>query len=89
MVRIAEGEHPKDIRESNYFTESGDYSVGEQASNIMLNCLMYKMSYYRFGDIRVFFKYFIFILNIFLIFLLIIIFLVFNDFFIQFLIFFI
>ncbi|VDN54963.1 unnamed protein product [Dracunculus medinensis] len=52
MVRIAEGEHPKDIRESNYFTESGDYSVGEQASNIMLNCLMYKMSYYRFGDIR-------------------------------------
>uniref|UniRef100_A0A1I7XSE3 dolichyl-diphosphooligosaccharide--protein glycotransferase n=1 Tax=Heterorhabditis bacteriophora TaxID=37862 RepID=A0A1I7XSE3_HETBA len=53
MVRIAEGEHPKDIRESNYFTESGEYSVGAQASETMLNCLMYKMSYYRFGETRV------------------------------------
>ncbi|CAD6188574.1 unnamed protein product [Caenorhabditis auriculariae] len=53
MVRIAQGEHPKDIREENYFTESGEYSVGAQASEIMLNCLMYKMSYYRFAETRV------------------------------------
>ncbi|CAI4232497.1 unnamed protein product [Auanema sp. JU1783] len=53
MVRIAEGEHPKEIREANYFTESGEYSVGAQASETMLNCLMYKMSYYRFGETRV------------------------------------
>jgi dolichyl-diphosphooligosaccharide--protein glycosyltransferase len=33
MVRIAEGEHPQDIREADYFT--------------------YKLSYYRFGDVRV------------------------------------
>ncbi|PAV89310.1 hypothetical protein WR25_05725 [Diploscapter pachys] len=52
MVRIAEGEHPKEIREVNYFTESGEYSVGAQASETMLNCLMYKMSYYRFGETR-------------------------------------
>lgn len=52
MVRIAEGEHPKDIRESNYFSESGDYTVGAQGSEIMLNCLMYKMCYYRFGEIK-------------------------------------
>uniref|UniRef100_A0A0N5AM62 dolichyl-diphosphooligosaccharide--protein glycotransferase n=1 Tax=Syphacia muris TaxID=451379 RepID=A0A0N5AM62_9BILA len=52
MVRIAEGEHPNDIRESNYFTESGDYSVGSDASETMLNCLMYKLCYYRFGEIK-------------------------------------
>ncbi|VDK85052.1 unnamed protein product [Litomosoides sigmodontis] len=50
MVRIAEGEHPKEIREANYFTESGDYSVGPEASETMLNSVMYKISYYRFGD---------------------------------------
>ncbi|EPB72800.1 hypothetical protein ANCCEY_08105 [Ancylostoma ceylanicum] len=54
MVRIAEGEHPKEIkvREANYFTESGEYSVGPHASDIMLNCMMYKMSYYRFAEVR-------------------------------------
>ncbi|KAJ1372938.1 oligosaccharyl transferase stt3 subunit [Parelaphostrongylus tenuis] len=52
MVRIAEGEHPKEIKETNYFTESGEYSVGSAASETMLNCLMYKMSYYRFAELR-------------------------------------
>ncbi|KHJ79320.1 hypothetical protein OESDEN_21035, partial [Oesophagostomum dentatum] len=52
MVRIAEGEHPKEIKEANYFTDSGEYSVGPQASEIMLNCMMYKMSYYRFAEVR-------------------------------------
>ena len=40
------------FEEVNYFTESGEYSVGAQASETMLNCLMYKMSYYRFGETR-------------------------------------
>uniref|UniRef100_A0A914Q392 Dolichyl-diphosphooligosaccharide--protein glycotransferase n=1 Tax=Panagrolaimus davidi TaxID=227884 RepID=A0A914Q392_9BILA len=53
MVRIAEGEHPKIIREADYFTENGEYSVGEQASQTMLNSIMYKMSYYRFGEMNV------------------------------------
>ncbi|VDN05981.1 unnamed protein product [Thelazia callipaeda] len=53
MVRIAEGEHPKEIHEADYFTESGDYSVGGKASETMLNSLMYKICYYRFGDIKI------------------------------------
>lgn len=53
MVRIAEGEYPKIIREGDYFTESGEYSVGAQASETMMNSIMYKMSYYRFGELRI------------------------------------
>ncbi|KAL4001849.1 Oligosaccharyl transferase STT3 subunit family protein [Acanthocheilonema viteae] len=53
MVRIAEGEHPKEIHEADYFTESGDYSVGADASETMLNSVMYKISYYRFGDFEI------------------------------------
>jgi len=52
MVRIAEGEHPKIIREADYFTESGEYSVGAQASKTMTDSIMYRMSYYRFGELR-------------------------------------
>uniref|UniRef100_A0AC35U0I3 Dolichyl-diphosphooligosaccharide--protein glycotransferase n=1 Tax=Rhabditophanes sp. KR3021 TaxID=114890 RepID=A0AC35U0I3_9BILA len=51
MVRIAEGEYPHIIREKEYFTERGDYSVGDQASKTMTDSLMYKLSYYRFGEI--------------------------------------
>jgi len=53
MVRIAEGEHPQDIREADYFTAKGEYKVDEEASPTMLNCLMYKLSYYRFGDVKI------------------------------------
>ena len=53
MVRIAEGEHPKDIRESDYFTEQGEFRVDAGGSQTLLNCLMYKLSYYRFGEIQV------------------------------------
>jgi len=52
MVRIAEGEHPKDIRESDYFTERGEFRIDAEGSPTLLNCLMYKLSYYRFGDLR-------------------------------------
>merc|ERR1719411_216338 len=51
MVRIAEGEHPQDIRESNYFTPSGEYRVDEQAPKIFTESVMYKCSYYRFGEL--------------------------------------
>lgn len=56
MVRIAEGEHPKDIRESDYFTEQGEFRVDAGGSQTLLNCLMYKLSYYRFGEIQVDFR---------------------------------
>lgn len=52
MVRIAEGEHPKDIRETDYFNDKGEFRVDEYGSQTLLNCLMYKMSYYRFGELQ-------------------------------------
>lgn len=52
MVRIAEGEHPKDIRESDYFTEQGEFRVDSEGSATLLNSLMYKLSYYRFGELK-------------------------------------
>merc|ERR1719383_945408 len=42
MVRIAEGEHPKDIHEGDYLTPDGSYRVDSQGSPTLLNCLMYK-----------------------------------------------
>ncbi|XP_034938434.1 dolichyl-diphosphooligosaccharide--protein glycosyltransferase subunit STT3B isoform X2 [Chelonus insularis] len=51
MVRIAEGEHPQDIRESDYYTERGEFRVDAEGSPTLLNCLMYKLSYYRFGEV--------------------------------------
>lgn len=56
MVRIAEGEHPKDIRESDYFTDQGEFRVDAGGSKTLLNCLMYKLSYYRFGEIQLDFR---------------------------------
>ncbi|ORX62087.1 STT3 subunit of Oligosaccharyl transferase [Hesseltinella vesiculosa] len=51
MIRIAEGVWPDKIKESDYFTASGDYRVDDQASPAMRNSLMYKMSYYRFHEL--------------------------------------
>ncbi|BET01492.1 Oligosaccharyl transferase STT3 subunit [Nesidiocoris tenuis] len=56
MVRIAEGEHPKDIRESDYFTDKGEFRVDAEGSPVLLNCLMYKLSYYRFGELQLDFR---------------------------------
>ncbi|KAL7858801.1 hypothetical protein AOLI_G00189030 [Acnodon oligacanthus] len=56
MVRIAEGEHPKDVRESDYFTPQGEFRVDKAGSPTLLNCLMYKMSYYRFGEMQLDFR---------------------------------
>ncbi|XP_075261616.1 dolichyl-diphosphooligosaccharide--protein glycosyltransferase subunit STT3B-like [Convolutriloba macropyga] len=56
MVRIAEGEHPQEIKESNYFSDAGSYRVDNEASDTMLNCLMYLMSYYRFGEVQLDFR---------------------------------
>jgi dolichyl-diphosphooligosaccharide--protein glycosyltransferase len=46
------GEHPKDIREQDYFTENGEFRVDRSGSPILLNCLMYKLCYYRFGELQ-------------------------------------
>ena len=53
MVRIGgstpEGAH---IKETDYFSADGQYTVSKEASQTMLNCLMYKLSYYRFGEMH-------------------------------------
>ncbi|KFM59622.1 Dolichyl-diphosphooligosaccharide--protein glycosyltransferase subunit STT3B, partial [Stegodyphus mimosarum] len=56
MVRIAEGEHPRDIKESDYYTSRGEFRVDEHGSPTLLNCLMYKLSYYRFGELQLDFR---------------------------------
>lgn len=50
MVRIGGGVYPE-IKEKDYFTPGGDYRVDKSGSPIMLNSLMYKMCYYKFGSI--------------------------------------
>jgi len=52
MVRIG-GSTPEgaDIKEWDYYTPSGEFRVDNEGSNKMLNCLMYKMCYYRFGQV--------------------------------------
>lgn len=52
MVRIGgsteKGEH---IKENDYYTPSGEFRVDAEGSPTMLNCLMYKLCYYRFGQV--------------------------------------
>ncbi|CAD5227448.1 unnamed protein product [Bursaphelenchus okinawaensis] len=52
MVRIGgstpEGHH---IKERDYYTKRGEYKVDKDGSPTMLNSLMYKLSYYKFGQL--------------------------------------
>lgn len=52
MVRIGgsteKGEH---IKESDYYTPTGEFRVDREGAPVLLNCLMYKMCYYRFGEV--------------------------------------
>ena len=52
MVRIGgstpEGAH---IKESDYYTPQGEFRVDKEGSATLLNCLMYKLSYYKFGQL--------------------------------------
>jgi len=50
MVRIAGSTDPN-VKEKDYFTPSGEFRVDSEGSPIMLNCLMYKMCYWRFGQV--------------------------------------
>eukprot|EP01095_Lingulamoeba_sp_RSL-Kostka_P009804 TRINITY_DN3415_c0_g1_i1.p1 TRINITY_DN3415_c0_g1~~TRINITY_DN3415_c0_g1_i1.p1 ORF type:complete len:696 (+),score=241.89 TRINITY_DN3415_c0_g1_i1:48-2135(+) len=52
MVRIA-GSTDTSIREEKFFTADGEYSMGRGVSNDMMNSVMYKTSYYRFGELMV------------------------------------
>jgi dolichyl-diphosphooligosaccharide--protein glycosyltransferase len=50
MVRIG-GSENSHIKESDYFS-GGHYRVDAGGSRTMLNCLMYKLCYYRFAEIN-------------------------------------
>jgi len=50
MVRIGGGVFPE-IVEKDYFTPQGEFRVDANGSPVLLNCLMYKLCYYRFGQI--------------------------------------
>lgn len=52
MVRIAGGVWPH-IKEKDYFSSRGEYRIDSEASPTMLNSLMYKLSYYRFGQLTI------------------------------------
>jgi dolichyl-diphosphooligosaccharide--protein glycosyltransferase len=52
MVRIGgstdRGAH---IKEWDYYSPAGEFRVDKEGSPTLLNCLMYKMCYYRFGQV--------------------------------------
>merc|ERR1712180_142872 len=52
MVRIGgstpEGAH---IKEGDYYTGSGEFRVDGEGSSTLLNCMMYKLCYYRFRQV--------------------------------------
>ena len=52
MVRIGgsteKGQH---IKENHYYTPSGEFRVDAEGSSTLHNCLMYKLCYYRFGQL--------------------------------------
>lgn len=53
MVRIAGStEKGRHIREEDYYTPYGEMRVDKSASPTMQNCLMYKLSYYRFWHLQ-------------------------------------
>jgi len=52
MVRIGgstdRGNH---IKEQDYYSSNGDFRIDKEGSQTLLNCLMYKLCYYRFGHV--------------------------------------
>ncbi|XP_076349853.1 catalytic subunit 3A of the oligosaccharyltransferase complex isoform X2 [Tachypleus tridentatus] len=52
MVRIGGStDRGRHIKEHDYYTPSGEFRIDREGSPILLNCLMYKMCYYRFGSV--------------------------------------
>eukprot|EP01052_Picozoa_sp_SAG31_P005217 SAG31_NODE_225_length_19846_cov_19.057983_27_plen_200_part_00 len=51
MVRIGSGVYPDYVQEKDYLTDKGDFKVDDTASNKMLNCLLYRLTYYRYDEL--------------------------------------
>ncbi|KAF5396720.1 Dolichyl-diphosphooligosaccharide--protein glycosyltransferase subunit STT3B [Paragonimus heterotremus] len=53
MIRIAGStEKGRHINEANYYSPHGEMRVDKSASSTLMNCLMYKLSYYRFWELQ-------------------------------------
>ncbi|CAH8468167.1 unnamed protein product [Schistosoma turkestanicum] len=53
MVRIAGStEKGRHVNENDYYTPQGEMRVDEGASSTLQNCLLYKLSYYRFWEMK-------------------------------------
>ncbi|CAH8454760.1 unnamed protein product [Heterobilharzia americana] len=51
MVRIAGStEKGRHVNERDYYTPQGEMRVDTEATSTMKNCLLYKLSYYRFWE---------------------------------------
>jgi len=50
MVRIGGSTDPR-IKEHHYYNSMGQFRVDNQGSSTLLNCLMYKLCYYRFDEV--------------------------------------
>eukprot|EP01061_Rhynchopus_euleeides_P045580 TRINITY_DN8259_c0_g1_i1.p2 TRINITY_DN8259_c0_g1~~TRINITY_DN8259_c0_g1_i1.p2 ORF type:complete len:728 (+),score=319.53 TRINITY_DN8259_c0_g1_i1:64-2247(+) len=50
-IRIGGSVYPM-IKERDYLNQNGEYRVDSGASKRMLNSMMYKMCYYRFGEVQ-------------------------------------
>lgn len=51
MIRIASGVYPDDVQEANFFN-AGQYRIDADATPTMRNSLLYRLSYYRFSEVR-------------------------------------
>ena len=50
IIRISSGVYPE-IQENDYYNQ-GHYRIDSEATDIMKNCLMFKLCYYRFHEVR-------------------------------------
>ncbi|VEL18560.1 unnamed protein product, partial [Protopolystoma xenopodis] len=51
MVRIAGStEKGKHIREDDYFNKQGEFRIDKEGAPALLNCLLYRLSFYRFSE---------------------------------------
>ena len=51
MVRIGGGVYPDELQEADFYSKAG-FSMGAEGAPAMLDCMMYKMCYYRFDEVR-------------------------------------
>lgn len=52
-VRIGSGVFPNDMPgERDFYSASGNFDIGPQGAPALLNCVAYKLCYYRFGEVH-------------------------------------